>query len=647
MQKNTNPNWRSVVFTLASFILVLPLIVWLPQAFGHAPGVISTAQAEGYNNRIAHITTVLWIFFTVTGVWVLSRGAEFSPRSPAQSASKSGWAATLLLPLLVFIAIVFAYFPPALAPSGPFFEESIHLTALHRMLGGDVPYQDFEFLYGPLMLYPAYWWTKLTSFSLVSFYTYVMILELLVMLALLIPIQTYISSFWARLGAFLLLSSLYFNTMLGPNQNGLRKLAGVLILISVAHRPFHTGLCVLHGIALGLLLSYSQDFGAATAIGIFAIYASIFAKLRDWRAITALLLTAGISFVIWVGCLWLLLGPAVGDYFSVVRYLTGQFDAGEAAFRFYWTASGLAVFALVLIAIWLTGSALSRNWIDTPGPSDLLIIGALAYAAILLKSGLSRADQWHLVPSVLPIAFCLILPLRASYAPIANSLRGLGIALTLILALTYTFGQFTIARYVFRDGLLANYQAMISGQLARPDTIVNSVQQNLLREKSDPDENIVELSRFLSEPPQRGKPVFAYDRLWSLPAKLGVSKVGFLTDNYIYGDERGQLLRQMLNENPDVLVVIDRESYDWMSSTPDDAPPPPGNHWVSRGKYGELRAMLASVHVPAVPLEAMQMRTRWRRLVGNYLMGNYAPIFSNDRFVLLERSENDPADGSD
>ncbi|WP_420587420.1 hypothetical protein [Ruegeria sp.] len=644
MHTHTYPNWRSIGFALISFLVVLPLIEWLPQMFGHAPGVISTAQAEGYNNRAAHLITILWIAVTVAGVWGLSRGADPLPLAAEPSRAKPGWASTLLLPFLVCVAIAFVYFPPALAPSGPYFEESIHLTTIHRMLNGDVPYQDFEFLYGPLMLYPAYWWTKLTSFSLTPFYSYVLMLELLVMLALLIAIQVHIASFWGRLGAFLLLSSLYFNTMLGPNQNGLRKLAGVLILISVAHRPFHTGLNVLHGVGLGLLLSYSQDFGAATAIGIFAIYASLFIKLRDRRAIRALMLTAGTSFVVWLGCLWLLLGPAIGDYFSVVRYLTGQFDSGEAAFRFYWTASGLAVFALVLIAVWLTGSALGRRWTAVPGPSDLLIIGALAYAAILLKSGLSRADQWHLVPAVLPIAFCMVLPFRAAYAPVPITVRSCGIVLTVILALTYTFGQFTIARYVFRTGLLSNYQAMISGQLTQPDTVVDSVLPNLLRENSDPDENTVALSRFLAEPPQRDKPVFAYDRLWSLPARLGVSKVGFLTDNYIYGDARGHSLLATLQDHPDALVIVDRESFDWLSTTPKDAPPPSGNHWVSSGKYGQLRAILASVHVPAVPLEAAQMRLRWRRLVGNYVMDYYAPIFDNDRFVVLERIDGTASD---
>lgn len=640
---NTHQYWPGIILAILSFFLLLPLMLWLPEQFGHAPGVISAAQAEGYNNRIAHLTSLLWILFTLTGVWVLSRKTEPSPIAPPRSVNRPGLAVSCLLPMITILAVVFLYFPPALAPKGSYFEESIHLTAIHRMLGGDVPYLDFEFLYGPLMLYPAYWWTQLTSFSLTSFYTYVMMLELLVMLALLIPIQTYISSFWARVGTFLLLSSLYFNTMLGPNQNGLRKLMGVLILISVAQRPLHFGLSVLHGVAVGLLLSYSQEFGAATAIGILAIYASLFIKLRDKRAILALLLTGAVSCIVWLGCLWLLLGPAMMDYFSVIRYLTAQFDSGEAAFRFYWTASSLAVFALILIAIWLVGTALSRKWTEMPGPGDLLAIGALAYAALLLKSGLSRADQWHLVPCALPIAFSLILPLRTSVMPITRRVRVLGIMLTLILALTYSFGQFTIVRYVFREGLLANYKAMLSDQATQTAQHIDSETPNILNERRNPSEDIVELATFLAEPPQRGARVFAYDRLWPLPMKVGVSKFGYLTDNFIYGDDRGNLLRQALSENPDVLVVIEREAYDWLRSTPEDTSATPEPDWISSGQFGRLREILSSAHVPAVPTEVAQIQTRWRRLVGNYLADTYTPIFSNGSYVVLGH-QNKPAE---
>ncbi|WP_170346933.1 hypothetical protein, partial [Ruegeria atlantica] len=195
----------------------------------------------------------------------------------------------------------------------------------------------------------------------------------------------------------------------------------------------------------------------------------------------------------------------------------------------------------------------------------------------------------------------------------------------------------------FREGLLANYKAMLSDQAPQTAQHIDSERPNILNERRNPSEDIVELATFLAEPPQRGARVFAYDRLWSLPMKVGVSKFGYLTDNFIYGDDRGNLLRQALSENPDVLVVIEREAYDWLRSTPEDTSATPEPDWISSGQFGRLREILSSAHVPAVPTEVAQIQTRWRRLVGNYLADNYTPIFSNDSYVVLGY-RNEPTD---
>lgn len=627
---------KGTLFACVLFGLVLVALIWVPAQFGHNTRVISAAATEHYNNRVAHIVTVLWVVLTVAGVYALSSAAI----TPGPATPETGPATGLgrfLLPVLTILGIALIYFPPALAWRGPYMEESIHLSAIHRMLAGDLPYRDFEFLYGPLMLYPAYWWVKLTGFTLTGFYTYVMVLEMVVLLAILAPIQTYLRGFWARLAAYLLLASLYFNAMLGPNQNGLRKAAGVLLLISVARRPYQRGLWPVHGTILGLLLAYSQDFGAATAIGIAAIYAALFAKRRERAALAGLATIAATSAVVWLGTLWLLLGPAFADYFITLRYLTAQFDAGEAAFRFYWTASGLAVFGLVAVAAWLTGRVLARRWDTAPATGDLLIIGGLAYAAVMLKSGLSRADQWHLVPGVLVIVLALVLPIAGRIAPIPRPARMLGIVLTLVLAATYTFGQFRIIRYVFREGLLSGYAGLAAGDhehripgtpLARPATEF---------QRAHPDRDVTALAEFLATPPALDKRIFIYGGSWSLPYRVGATKAGYLADDYIYGDTRGDEARAFLDANPQVLVVMGRDTYDWLKLGPDAEVPEPGLNLVGYGRMRTLRAQLTSVHIPGVYIEEKQKAARWRRLIGVHVMESYAPVYLNDKFVVLER----------
>ena len=174
--------------------------------------------------------------------------------------------------LVVCVGTLVLYFPLAMARYGPFLEENIHLTAIHRMLAGDIPYQDFEFLYGPLMLYLPYFWCVLFGYTLASFYTYVACIEVLVFGLLLFVLQTRIHRFGERLFAFVFFAATLFNPLIGPNQNGLRKILPLLLLLSIIKYPFAKTAWFLNGIGLGLLLAYSHEIGVASSFAIVSIY---------------------------------------------------------------------------------------------------------------------------------------------------------------------------------------------------------------------------------------------------------------------------------------------------------------------------------------------------------------------------------------
>ncbi len=630
---------RVKYFGLFMFVVMIPALIYLPSWIDRPAPIMSAAGAEGYNNQVAYLLSLAWIISGTAGAWFLSRG-EDSSASPAPETivEKPTLTSRRTFTFLVTLAVCLLYFPPALAEKGPMLEECIHLTAIQRMLGGDVPYRDFEFLYGPLMLYPAYWWVSLTSFSLTAFYFYVAGLELLVFLLLLRPFQKRVPSPWIRMGAFLLLASLCFNTMLGPNQNGLRKLVGILLLFGAAQHPFNRSLWILHGIILGALFSYSQDFGAATALGFAGIYGTIVAKQHSKDAALGLLTIALFSATTWVALVGVLLGPATPSYFESLRYLTGQFNNGEAAFRFYWTANSLAVFGLLTLAICFTGRVIRARWKETAGAKELLIIGGLAYAAVMLKSGLSRADQWHLDPGIMALALAFLLPLPSRILrPMPRFQSFLGIGCIAVIALTYSFGQLHMAKYVFKKGLIGGY-VQLSQEKANFAPMKPSPQAPFLERKvRQPKSELGRLARFMAMTSVRERPVVAYGRTWGVPMCIGVKKTGYLTDNYIYGDERGQRLQMLLKENPNILVLIDRATFDWLQGKRDLESIQPDHNLAGFGIQKELREILSSVHIRSLATENRLLDLRWRKLIGNYVIKNYEAVYQSKSYVVLQR----------
>ena len=625
-----------IIATLA-YVLLLPALIYFPTLFGHAEGVRSAAQLEGYHNPSAHLIAVCWILLTTSAFAFATRTFQPDWLAPTESASRSDkLLKPYVLPLITAIGLILLYFPPALAEIGTRYEEKIHLTTTHRMMGGDVPYRDFEFLYGPLMLYPTYWWLSLTSYSYENLFWYVLALEIVVLLAVLVPIQKYAKGRLHQVFCWLIIASLYFNPLLGPNQNGLRKAVGALLLIHLAYDPYRPRYWVIRGIILGLLLSYSQEFGVATAIGITAVYGAIYFKRRNLDAVKALFVTGAVSAVSWGLTVFALLGPNAITYFHELAALSSQFNAGEGAFRFYWTASSLSIFAIVGLGCMFTGLSLSRKWTREPAMSDLLVIGGLAYAAVMLKSGLSRADQWHIAPAVLPLVFAILLFFKSRFFALPRYATIIGTTAVIGLSLTYSYGQWPMMKHSFLNGSLPGYGSLISGDFEpiEPDPAPAYPATVYSIQNSKPD--LIDVSRFLAEEKNRGRRVLTYDRAWHYAFRLGVLKTGHMTDNFIYGEERGHDTREMLEQSPDVFVFMFASQYEELLQ-----PPKTNDQKIlqesRQRRLGGRRAILSSPHYSGAYVERYLRTDRWRRLIGEYVIEQYEPVFQNESFVVLEQ----------
>lgn len=609
----------------------------VPGWFPHEEGVSSASQAAGYNNRIAHLVAVLWIVAMLAMSWVTARKL---PGTLLNERFERGLRPLdAVLPLLTALAVCLLYFPPAYAWRGPHFEEIIHLNAMHRMLAGDTPFLDFEFLYGPLMLYLPWLWTKATGLTLTGYYGYILILELITLLLLVTVVQRHIPNFWLRVAACLLLLPLFFNVMLGPNQNGLRKLLGVMILMSVARRPYRRDLWLLHGAGLGLLMGYSQEFGAATAIAVGAIYGALFVKTGEWQAVPALVTTALVAIVMWLLSIWIVLGEDLPGYFRSLAYLTEQFDAGEAAFPFHWTLNGLAVFALLSLSVWLAGSMLAQRWDTRPAQSDLLILGGVAYAAIALKSGLSRLDQWHMDPAVLVLCCAFVLPLPSRFLRLDRTTRVAAVALVALITVTYSYGQSRIARYTFRESLVAGFSGWIGGDRAPCDLAAEPVLPALVCDNGDPNDDLVALASGLASPPWKGRPVFLYYDSAALAAMVGVKRTGYLTDTFIYGDRRAIAARDGLDSVPEALVIMDTRTWDWLNEGPDAAVPEPIFHLSGPRSVRRRLEVLSSAHYHGMLDDSAAQVRRWREYIGNWIVSAYEPAFRADGKIVLRRKE--------
>jgi hypothetical protein len=189
-----------LIISLVVFIGYIPLLGWLPYQFAVPAEVSSAASAAGYSGRAATWIMGVWTLCGMVGAAVvawLRRARGASPtsdpggRAPSESEGPDGAGAEteqlavpdrrtrLLEVLIVAIVVGLMYFPLFLAQYGPYIEDNIFLNALHRMGSGQQPFVDFEFLYGPLMIQAAWLWTKLFGYSMVSFYAYLALLEVL------------------------------------------------------------------------------------------------------------------------------------------------------------------------------------------------------------------------------------------------------------------------------------------------------------------------------------------------------------------------------------------------------------------------------------------------------------------------------------
>lgn len=597
------------------------------------------APTLGFDPAVAHLLLAAAALAVVGWYALVGRRAAPEGAVPPLASAPPGAAR---LALGVGLLILLLYFPPFLARYGPYGEDQYFLSALLRERVGQRPYLDFEFIYGPLLIFPIARWFDWLGYSMHAYYWFLAVIEALTFgtaayaLARMVPAGR---TRWAAIGVLLVL---LINDNLGLSWIALRRLLPVAILLMHARlAPSRHGWLATGGM-LGLLAVLSLEYALAVAaaiVGLAALEALAARRLQPVARAGLLLLAAtGVAGAM----AFALMGDGTGDWLRATWLIIALRGGGEAAFPFQVSANAVAVFGLLFLASAWLGTGLTRLPATGFESGDRFLALALAYAVVALKSGLARSDMYHLVPPVLGLVVVALVPFRfATLAPPAPQ-RRLALALVALVCLTYAPGLAGAGRFWAR-GLVLGARDVLSGR--PPDGAEPAAARGprLGAERTSQNPAWVPLAEFLASAPNAARPVFYYERTWGLDKMIGAPKPRgvYANDDYLVSDEIGLGLRRFLEDHPAALVVIDRPAWDYLQDST-AAPSYRSMFWIGRERSPAVRFLerWSSSHFGTATVdERVRKRDRWARTVGTHLVAHYAPMAEFGNWLVLARPE--------
>ena len=635
------------LLAIALFLALVVGLVVVPRLVPADSGVVSAAAAQGFNTDAAFWTLLAWAALTLSvfGLRGMSgRGANETAVKPNEGLSTNeSWSGRLDWREIaaVFIVFALAYFPAFLARYGPFVEDTTFLVALGRMACGDVPYRDFAFLYGPLMLYPVWTWLQAFGFSMSAYYACLGLAEGAQFALLIGVLQRLIPDRRRRYVVFVTLLPFLFNNLLGFNYNALRWLAPTLVIIMVAVRPWDRRVIWLSAVLLGLQLGYSHEYALAALLALIAMHGVLVLRREARTGVVIAAATVVGTGMVWLLATLLVLRGALPAYIEHATQIMKMMSGGHAGFRFFWTANSLALFGLLAIACVAVGRGLFGARVRVLDSGDRLLVAALVFALVALKSGLTRADLWHLNPPFLPLLFAFLLPLPASALALTATERRLAGSLIVVGALTFLVGiaptgSLYVVSYIrgLRDTVAGSPKGM-SGVVTRTYSIE--------LERTHPRAQVVALGQYLAEAERRDRPVLFYGRAWDLPPRIGVCPAHYKLDDLMYTEfSRPEV--DYLRLHADALVVARADDYRRLYELADPDGPPPVQPMTPTKQLGRW---LSTVHYDSAETEArLQDETR-TRLTGDYVRANYVLDREFGDLVVLTRSASEVVRGAE
>ncbi len=621
--------WRVPPIPALLWLGYVGLLIGVPVVFPPDASLPNVAARSGYNTNVAYLTVAVW---TLVGLgycaFVGRRQVPVEPGPRLDAASPQRWAWSECL--VAAAAALVVYWPPFLARYAHYSEDSFFMSVLGRMDCGQRPYRDFEFLYGPLMIYPAHAWLTAVGFSMQNYYWCLAVLQGLLFAVVMRVSQAHLPDRRTRYLAFALLSALLFDSLLGLNYLGWRVMPVLLAIVVAAARPYALRASVMAGSLLGLQLNVSFDHGAVAVVAVTLMYAASVLERPRRDSLLAAAGLVGSCLVVGAGVFLALMGEtsadSVGAIAEALRYAQ---TAGVGNFRFYWTLNSLCLFALLSLAVAIVGSGLPQMRRTTMCYGDRLWLGALLFAVGSLRVAMQRADIWHLtLPFVPLIAVCLWQPAVRVFTVPRHARTWLWV-LILGAVLTRAIGLAPTASHFLR-GWARGAVDVVSGAPA-PTQAISARRHTVQAELSHPDPGTVELARFLASSEQRARPVIFYGDLWWLGLHTGVCPNGYSFFQLMYTDTH-RPMTATLNEDEDTLVVMGETNFQRLY----DAAPPRSTRYTVTAMQ-RLGSWLSSIHIDQQPLEAEITYEVWKRNLGDVLVDHYEQIGRFGSVVVLQR----------
>jgi hypothetical protein len=347
-----------------------------------------------------------------------------------------------------------------------------------------------------------------------------------------------------------------------------------------------------------------------------------------------------VAFTVWFLCTIVLLGDTFPTYVKVSLFALDRYGR-EGGFPFYWTVNSLATFAFFSLALIVVGRGLGKAGKPKIAAGDYFLFGGLVYALVGLKSGLNRADMWHLAPPFLVLIFAFILPLPKQLFAYTRRVHQLAISLILIMAATY-FAALTPTGSYYASGLIRGLRDSVMAESRQEIHEVNTRAPTIELERSFPSPDVLELGRYLADPIRKHRPVVLYSRLWSLDKRLGVHRMTYPTDDFLLSDQAGYGVRDFLEEREDAVVIMDRPIFEHIFHVVD-----PNEDARTMADYRDRRETktpvkrvlrwLSTIHYSAAPIETEEKEKRWERTVGSYVRTHYHKVAQFGELIVLAR----------
>lgn len=616
-----------------ALVAALPVVPrWIPaDTIG-----VSAAAADGYNTAAAFWTVLVWAALVIaTFAWRQRRsagnGAAVSPAPGSEPHDGAAGRRNVRWGEIaaVFVLASLAYFPLVLAPYAPFSEDMYFLTALGRMECGQVPYRDFGFLYGPSMIYLLRGWSQAFGVSLASYYGFLALFEGLQFAVLMAVLQRLVPGRRERYAVFLLLLPFLFNNLFGLNYNGVRWLVPALAVLLASLRPYDrvaTAGCTL---LLGFHLTYSHEYAIAALLAITGMHAVLAWRGERRASVRAVLVIGAGSVALWAAVTRLLLGESMTAYIGHAREIVSMMATGHAGFRFYWTANSLALFGLLTMACAILGARLAARRTGSPDAGERLLVAAVVFTLVALKSGLTRADLWHLDPNFLPLVIAFLLPYSATTLMPDRAWRRIAHGLVAIASVTFLVG---IAPMLSLHA--TSYLRGLGDTLAgTPLPAAGEPGAGIERERRRPDADLLALGAYLRSTEPNDRPVLFYGRAWALSARIGVCPAPYKLDDLMY-TEFTRPEAEYLKAHPDTRIVIRRDEFTRLYGGSGGAAP---HSRLVMTPMKRLGRWLSSVHYDSAETEARLQDEARERLTGRYVRDAYDVSAAFGEYIVLGR----------